>query len=110
MKSTKTGMTLPCFASSMNSPKVGVTCAVISWIGFSPYLRLHFDPPLPSQGRGQGEGLQLQFPLYFRTPHLNPLPFQSGERRPKCAETYRRVNMELPCGCRLASFWFDCKE
>src|SRR4029077_13202245 len=73
MNSAKTGMTLPCFASSMNSSSDGVACAVISWLGFdSPYLHLRLDPPLPFKGRGQGEGLRLQCPYCFGTPHLPP--------------------------------------
>src|SRR5207247_3877077 len=81
--SANTGMTLPCFASARNSSSDGVTCAVISWIAFdSRYVHWRFDWPLPFQGRGEGDGLQLQFPRCFGTPHLNPLPLQQEERRP----------------------------
>jgi hypothetical protein len=42
-------------------------------------LSVELDSPLPSQGRGQGEGLRLGT---IETPHLSPLPF-NGERRKK---------------------------
>jgi len=41
--------------------------------------------PLPSRGRGSGEGSSI-VDRGLSTPHLNPLPFEEGERRTNSCE------------------------
>src|SRR5436190_16700661 len=97
-------MTLPCFASSMNSSRLGVSCGVICCRVASLVYTFACSSPLPWQGRGQGEGRRFSFRRFSKPLTSILSPFSKGRGGQKHSDFVEAFKPEAICD-GLSKLW-----